>query len=80
MPIKVAKTVMAATIKDKNSLNPNGSVGGVTGLCSTDGRVTIMMPHPERTLRAYNHSWKSEEWDEDSAWMRMFHNARAWVR
>jgi len=61
-------------------LNPNGSVGGVTGLCSTDGRVTIMMPHPERTLRAYNHSWKPEEWDEDGAWMRMFRNARAWLR
>ena len=61
-------------------LNPNGSVGGVTGLCSTDGRVTIMMPHPERTLRAYNHSWKPEAWDEDGAWMRMFRNARAWLR
>ncbi len=61
-------------------LNPNGSLGGVTGLCSTDGRVTIMMPHPERTLSAYNHSWKPEAWDEDGAWMRMFRNARAWVR
>ncbi|WP_201587719.1 phosphoribosylformylglycinamidine synthase [Psychrobacter jeotgali] len=61
-------------------LNPNGSVGGVTGLCSTDGRVTIMMPHPERNLRAYNHSWKPEQWDEDGAWMRMFRNARAWLR
>ncbi|WP_299186149.1 phosphoribosylformylglycinamidine synthase [uncultured Psychrobacter sp.] len=61
-------------------LNPNGSLGGVTGLCSTDGRVTIMMPHPERTLCAYNHSWKPEAWDEDGAWMRMFRNARAWLR
>ena len=61
-------------------LNPNGSVGGVTGICSTDGRVTIMMPHPERNLRAYNHSWKPSEWDGDGAWMRMFRNARAWLR
>jgi len=61
-------------------LNPNGSLGGVTGLCSTDGRVTIMMPHPERNLKAYNHSWKPEQWDEDGAWMRMFRNARAWLR
>lgn len=61
-------------------LNPNGSVGGVTGLCSTDGRVTILMPHPERNLKAYNHSWKPEQWDEDGAWMRMFRNARAWLR
>ncbi|MDN6275973.1 MAG: phosphoribosylformylglycinamidine synthase [Psychrobacter sp.] len=61
-------------------LNPNGSLGGVTGLCSTDGRVTIMMPHPERNLKAHNHSWKPEEWNEDGAWMRMFRNARAWLR
>ncbi|WP_201534065.1 phosphoribosylformylglycinamidine synthase [Psychrobacter immobilis] len=61
-------------------LNPNGSLGGVTGLCSTDGRVTLMMPHPERNLKAYNHSWKPEAWDEDGAWMRMFRNARAWLR
>ncbi len=61
-------------------LNPNGSVGGVTGLCSTDGRVTLLMPHPERNLKAYNHSWKPEQWDEDGAWMRMFRNARAWLR
>lgn len=61
-------------------LNPNGSVGGVTGLCSTDGRVTIMMPHPERTLRAYNHSYKPADWHGDGAWLRMFRNARAWLR
>ena len=61
-------------------LNPNGSIGGVTGVCSTDGRVTLMMPHPERNLRAINHSWKPEDWSEDGAWMRMFRNARAFVR
>ena len=61
-------------------LNPNGSVGGVTGICSTDGRVTLMMPHPERNLRAINHSWKPEAWTGDGAWMRMFRNARAWLR
>ena len=61
-------------------LNPNGSVGGVTGICSTDGRVTLMMPHPERTLRAYNHSYKPADWQGDGAWLRMFRNARAWLR
>lgn len=61
-------------------LNPNGSIGGVTGVCSTDGRVTIMMPHPERTLNAYNHSYKPAEWDKDGAWMRLFRNARAFLR
>ncbi|WP_410472869.1 phosphoribosylformylglycinamidine synthase [Faucicola mancuniensis] len=61
-------------------LNPNGSPQGVTGVCSTDGRVTIMMPHPERNLKAYNHSWKPEEWNKDGAWLRLFRNARAFLR
>ena len=39
-------------------LNPNGSPQGITGICSNDGRVALMMPHPERTLRTVNHSWK----------------------
>ncbi len=59
--------------------NPNGSPRGITGLTSRDGRVTIMMPHPERVFRAVQNSWKPEEWDEDGAWMRMFRNARVWV-
>lgn len=61
-------------------LNPNGSPQGITGVCSNDGRVTLMMPHPERTLRAVNHSWKPSEWDKDGAWMRLFRNARAFLR
>lgn len=59
--------------------NPNGSPRGITGLTSRDGRVTIMMPHPERVFRAVQNSWRPEEWNEDGAWMRMFRNARAWV-
>ena len=59
--------------------NPNGSPEGITGLCSADGRVTIMMPHPERVIRTVTHSWAPETWGEDSPWMRMFRNARAWV-
>jgi len=59
--------------------NPNGSPGGVTGLCNTDGRVTIMMPHPERTLRSVNFSWAPAGWGDASPWRRMFLNARRWV-
>jgi phosphoribosylformylglycinamidine synthase len=58
--------------------NPNGSGGGITGLCNRDGRVTVMMPHPERTLRNVNFSWSPEGWNE-SPWRRMFRNARAWL-
>jgi phosphoribosylformylglycinamidine synthase len=59
--------------------NPNGSPRGITGLTSRDGRVTIMMPHPERVFRAVQNSWYAEEWSEDGGWMRMFRNARVWV-
>ena len=59
--------------------NPNGSPEGVAGFCSADGRVTIMMPHPERVFRAVQHSWCPDGWGEDGPWMRMFYNARSWV-
>jgi phosphoribosylformylglycinamidine synthase len=59
--------------------NPNGSLAGITGVCNADGRVTILMPHPERTLRTVNFSWAPEDWGPTSPWMRMFRNARAWV-
>ena len=60
--------------------NPNGSVEGITGLTAAGGRVTIMMPHPERVFRAVQNSWRPEEWSEDGAWMRMFRNARVWCK
>jgi len=56
--------------------NPNGSVAGVTGFTTTDGRFTIMMPHPERVFRTIQHSWHPGDWGEDSPWMRMFRNVR----
>jgi phosphoribosylformylglycinamidine synthase len=59
--------------------NPNGSPRGITGLTSRDGRVTIMMPHPERVFRTIQHSWHPAGWGEDGPWMRMFRNARTWV-
>ncbi|MCF1429564.1 MAG: phosphoribosylformylglycinamidine synthase [Shewanella sp.] len=57
-------------------LNPNGSPNGITGITSLDGRVTLMMPHPERVFRTVANSWHPDEWGEDSPWMRMFRNAR----
>ena len=60
-------------------LNPNGSPQGLTGFTSDDGRVTIMMPHPERVFRTVQNSWHPDEWDEDAPWMRLFRNARVWV-
>ncbi|ASJ74897.1 phosphoribosylformylglycinamidine synthase [Granulosicoccus antarcticus] len=60
-------------------LNPNGSPFGVTGLCNDDGRVTIMMPHPERVFRTVTNSWAPPAWGENGPWLRMFENARVWV-
>ena len=60
-------------------LNPNGSPFGITSLTSTDGRVTIVMPHPERVFRSVQMSWHPGDWPENSPWMRMFENARSWA-
>jgi phosphoribosylformylglycinamidine synthase len=59
--------------------NPNGSFHGITGVTTTDGRVTLFMPHPERVFRAVQHSWRPAGWREDAPWMRIFRNARLWV-
>lgn len=59
--------------------NPNGSPQGITGLTTSDGRFTIMMPHPERVFRSVQHSWAPDDWDEFSPWMRLFRNARVKV-
>ena len=59
--------------------NPNGSPDGICGLSSDDGRVTVMMPHPERVALTIQNSWHPDEWGDESPWMRMFRNARAAV-
>ena len=59
-------------------LNPNGSPGGLAGFTAAEGRVTILMPHPERVFRSVQMSWHPDAWGEDSPWMRMFRNARVW--
>jgi len=62
--------------------NPNGSIGGLTGLTTTDGRVTVMMPHPERGFRSLQLSYRPAAYCEGEAgpWMRLFENARTFVQ
>jgi len=64
--------------------NPNGSPEGLAAVCNADGRVTILMPHPERTIAGTTGSW----WPQDYAasggvgktpWFEMFVNARRFV-
>src|SRR5690606_8852034 len=70
-------------VTEQYPFNPNGSPQGITGLTANDGRVTIMMPHPERVFRAIQNSYtpadsEGKSWDEDGAWMRLCRNARVW--
>ena len=64
---------------EKYPFNPNGSALGLAGLCSADGRVTSIMPHPERVFRAVQNSWSPKDWSEDGGWMRLFRNARVFL-
>nr|BAK02939.1 predicted protein [Hordeum vulgare subsp. vulgare] len=62
--------------------NPNGSPFGITGVTSLDGRVTLMMPHPERVTRWVANSWVDDKWRHGSVegpWLQMFRNARQWT-
>jgi phosphoribosylformylglycinamidine synthase len=69
----------ASTPTTSYPFNPNGSPQGITGLTSTDGRFSIMMPHPERVIRNVQNTWQRCGDSEDSAWIRMFRNARKYV-
>jgi len=66
-------------VTEKYPANPNGSPDGIASVCSKDGRVTIMMPHPERVYRSCTNSSVDSAWGEDGPWMRMFRNARVWI-
>jgi phosphoribosylformylglycinamidine synthase len=55
------------------------SPDGITALSNTDGRITALMPHPERVFRTVQNSWHPDGWGEDGPWTRMFRNAREWT-
>ncbi len=85
MVIRERKAVLSYTDQYGNKTeqfpaNPNGSPLGITGLTTTDGRFTIMMPHPERCFRTVQNSWHPKDWREYGGWMRMFRNARVWIK
>jgi phosphoribosylformylglycinamidine synthase len=66
-------------VADRYPANPNGSRDGICGLANEDGRVTIMMPHPERVALTRQNSWHPDNWGDNGPWMRMFRNARVAV-
>ena len=63
-------------VADTYPANPNGATDGICGLSNEDGRVSIMMPHPERVAMTRQNSWHPDDWGVDGPWMRMFRNAR----
>ena len=78
-PVSMGFVDNHGAMTEKYPLNPNGSPFGITALCNDDGRVTIMMPHPERVVRTVTNSWTPPTWGENGPWLRMFENARVWV-
>ena len=69
-------SITSAKSTETYPANPNGSPNGITAVTTESGRVTIMMPHPERVFRTVSNSWHPENWGEDGPWMRIFRNAR----
>lgn len=61
-------------------MNPNGSYGGLAGICSADGRHLAMMPHPERCDQMYLWPYAPTSWNKyrNSPWQKMFQNAFDW--
>lgn len=67
-------------VTEKYPANPNGSENGVAGVTSKDGRVTLMMPHPERVFLNQQLSWKNALNNAtESVWMEIFRNAKNWT-
>lgn len=63
--------------------NPNGSPQGLTGFTNEDGRVLVLMPHPERVFRNVQFSWLPDSfktYNDLSPWAVFFKNAYDWVR
>ena len=78
-PISLRYVDHHGRVTETYPMNPNGSPQGITGLCNEDGRITIMMPHPERVIRTVTCSWHPEDWGEYTPWMQLFVNARNWL-
>ena len=64
---------------NKYPYNPNGSIDGSTGFTNSDGRITILMPHPERVFSINQFSWRPDEW-RVSPWQKFFKNAIDWLQ
>ena len=67
-------------VTERYPANPSGSPDGINGLSNQDGRVFIMMPHPERVCRTVQYSWHPPAWGSVGPWQKLFYNARDWLQ
>jgi len=67
---------------EKYPFNPNGSIEGLAGLCSSDGRHLALMPHPERVFLPWQAHYLPQEMKglQVTPWMQMFRNAYEWCQ
>ena len=63
-------------ITERYPHNPNGAVQGLAGVTAAQGRVLLMMPHPERVFRSCQNVVSDPNWGDYSPWMKLFDNAR----
>ena len=66
-------------VTERYPYSPNGSPAGIAGVTTADGRITVMMPHPERVFLNFQNTWQHQAQEGYSPWFRMFENARHWV-
>lgn len=52
-------------------VTPNGSTGGIAGICSPSGNVVALMPHPERTVNGDPYFISVRKWIERNAQWEM---------
>ena len=61
--------------------NPNGSEQGIAGICSKDGRHTVLMPHPERCFLKWQLPYCNKYQNiQTSPWIYMFKNSYEWCK
>ena len=77
IPLQYVNSKGQAT--EKYPANPNGSPAGISSICSKDGTVTILMPHPERAFLNKQLSWTDADDLDPSPWFEMFLNARKFI-
>jgi phosphoribosylformylglycinamidine (FGAM) synthase-like amidotransferase family enzyme len=61
--------------------NPNGSTGHIAGLCSKDGLVFGLMPHPEAHVLPTQHpQWQRDGQKAEGDGLQIFRNAIEYVK